>query len=44
MESQLDAQRVLQQIEAEDATRESLEIINKVHQHSSKWQNQQFGL
>lgn len=38
MESQLDPQRVLQQIEAEDATRESLEIINKVHQHSSKWQ------
>jgi len=38
MESQLDPQRVLQQIEVEDETRESLESINMVRKPSAKWQ------
>ena len=38
MESQLDPQRVLLQIEVEDETRESLESINMVRKPSAKWQ------
>lgn len=38
MESQLDPQRVLQQIEAEDNVRESLESMNTVRKPSARWQ------
>ncbi len=38
MESQLDPQRVLQQIDAEDHARESLESVNMARKPSGKWQ------
>lgn len=38
MESQLDPQRVLQQIDAEDYARESLESVNMAQKPSVKWQ------
>ncbi|MEA0563561.1 hypothetical protein [Lysinibacillus irui] len=38
MESQLDPQRVLQQIDVEDYARESLESVNMAQKPSAKWQ------
>ncbi len=42
MESKLEPQHVLQQIEVEDETRESLESINMVRNPSAKWKKSAF--